>query len=222
MCNRCDCCKCQSKCCEPSPHIVPQKHGEVPVLNEWRRNLVGNEERSRILEALLSILPPLPDLSSWSISPALYENCITGSVSGKTLQEFTAYVRQLSDVLGPPDSFEFESTYEDRAPDFCASWRIRHGVKPPRVRLKSERPECKMDPRTAYRSPKIEGNWEYPKLHPECLGVLDKLKEEIENDFEMQGAYCEKGNGHQINADTSQAMDAHMGISKSDSSEIPF
>ena len=222
MCVRCPHCECDcTKCANGDDEIAatPLKvHGEVAVVNEWRDDLKGNEQRSLILEAMFSVLPPLIGLNRWEVRAKSYENCIIGVVAGKTLHEFTEYVRQLSRVLGPPERFEFETVYETRAPDFKAVWNIPGKKDYPSVILRSERPECKIDPRTTYESPKYEGTWKHPKLHPECVKALDALKDDIENEFDAKDFYDPKGPaGHAIASEYKAAMNPNpVG------SDIPF
>lgn len=204
-CCRCSCCACSCDECGGRK----KTHGEVRVVNEFRDNQKSQQVRNLLLEAVLESLPALDGLERWEVNSERYGNCVVGVVSGKTLHEFTAYVRRIGQLLGPPERFEFDSAFEDRAPDFKARWVIRKGDDPPEVHLRSERPECKMDPRTAYKSPEIVGSWEHPKIHPECLAALESLKDQIENDYDADGLYQNtvSGYGHRIGDDIAKALD---------------
>jgi len=211
MCIRCPCCFCDCVSCSA---VVPTEHAGVRVTNTWRNTAKENSERSLILEALFSILPPLPELNYWVIEPESYQNQIVGVVNGKKLHEFTALVRELSSVLGPPVRFAIEDAYETRTPDFKAIWHIKNPASDdfPTVVLRSERPECKMDPRTEYKGIDWTAQ-KQPQLHPECIKALESLKEEIEEDYEAKGQlYVAKPHGHEMHPEFVEQLTEHEEI----------
>lgn len=147
----------------------------VPPFRRWRAFVLDQLRKGRALEKIAQRAPfaglPFEVRAMW---PAL-----DWAVWNEEIGAFSARVRQVAAVLGPPKSVTTESyaVGGEEAPDLSAEWFVEGVSFWPfapglRVTVRSLRPRgCKIDPRTSFQpEQRVE-------LHPECKAVLRELED---------------------------------------------
>lgn len=146
----------------------------------WRENLDTIRLLAELLEVERRRWPELPleVVAYWA-----HDVHLCWHTSGLTLQEWAENVRRASAVLGPPQ--RISPTVDSERPELCAAWDRKHhqslrvnpwgGVSGYHVYVRNFNSKgCRLDP----RKPLVER--ENGELHPECLGALEQLRDEVQ------------------------------------------
>ena len=141
------------------------------ICKQWRK------EHARILETgeKLENFALQMGLEDFEVEAYRWENTLSQQILNESIQDFSARVKRLVDILGSADYVRTENNGTDiNAPTMLASWTVHDFF----VTITSREPQCKIDPRTEYIAPQyssIPGH--NTKIHPECQSVLEELSE---------------------------------------------
>lgn len=150
----------------------------MSTLSSWREELEKGREHCEKLQAFGEKLD-LPD----GFRVDMNWNALDWNKLGETIHEFSARVRQITAILGPPVKAEGGVVCqhkENERPNLKAYWVEplgAGGAQNATITIKtSQAKDCKLDPRTPY-VPSHYRSGKSQALHPECIAVLSELED---------------------------------------------